>query len=134
MFPRKKLAKQFACQLALEWLKDNGYISRSRVPTQTASSIAPSSGHESQQAAATRVPELCKELGLTPPAYRMMSTPEAPMMWSGYALFLLNDEIKGEVGAFKNVMGKKNAKEVCARGVIGFLEEYKKRKEEMKDT
>lgn len=127
------MAKQFACQLALEWLKDNGFISPLRVPTQTAVAVT-AEIIDSQPNAATRVPELCKELGLTPPAYRMASTPEAPMIWSGYAVFPLNDEIKGEVGTFKNVMGRKNAKEVCARGVIQFLEEYKKRKEEMKDT
>ena len=114
----------------MEWLKDNGFISPSKVPQQPTQNDS-MSGILEQTSAATRVPEICKELGLTPPAYMMSNTPEAPMMWSGYATFPLNTEVPDRIGVFKDVMGKKQAKECCAKMVIEFLEEYMKKKEKL---
>lgn len=130
--PRKKLAKQFACQLAMVWLAENGYISPLRVPK-----LAEFHGDGGEQAgeefksAASRVPEVCKELGITPPAYRFTNTPEQPMVWSGYAIFALCEDITGEVGRFEGVLGRKNAKEMCAQNVLKFLEGYRRRKAKM---
>ena len=131
-FPRKKLAKQFACQLAMFWLAEKGYISPLRVPK-----LPELLGDGNEQAgkefksAASRVPEVCKEFGITPPAYRFTNTPEQPMVWSGYAVFALNEDINGEVGRFEGVLGRKNAKEVCAQNVLKYLEEYRRRKSKM---
>lgn len=129
-FPRKKKAKQFACQLAMQWLSENGFISPSRVPKIEASSLDGDTLIE-QKNAASRVPEVCKELNITPPAYRFMNTPEQPMVWSGYAIFSLNPDIEGKVGQFSKVLGRKNAKEVCAQNVLQYLERYRTRKEKM---
>lgn len=54
------------------------------------------------------------------------------MVWSGYAVFPLNAEIEGRVGEFRDELGKKNAKEVCARRVLEFLEEFKRRQQTSK--
>lgn len=114
------------------WLAENGSISPLRVPK-----LPELLGDSSEQAgeeyksAASRVPEVCKELGITPPAYRFTNTPEQPMVWSGYAVFLLNEDMRGEVGKFEGVLGRKNAKEVCAGNVLRYLEEYRKRRAKM---
>ena len=111
------------------WLAENGYISPLRVPKlpELLGDGSEPAGKEFKSAA-SRVPEACKELGITPPAYRFTNRPEQPMMWSGYAVFLLNEDMQGEVGRFEGVLGRKNAKEVCAQNVLKYLEEYRRRK------
>ncbi|KAL9041972.1 MAG: hypothetical protein Q9180_000920 [Flavoplaca navasiana] len=71
---------------------------------------------------ANRVNDLAPLLSLTTPVYRFTPTSAAaPNMFSGAAYFtgdaLHYPSLKGEVGEVRNVYGKKNAKEECARGV-----------------
>ncbi|KAL9001010.1 MAG: hypothetical protein Q9169_000494 [Polycauliona sp. 2 TL-2023] len=75
---------------------------------------------------ANRVNDLAPLLSLTAPVYRFTPTSAAaPNMFSGAAYFsgdaLLHESLKGGVGEIRNVYGKKNAKEECARGVFEAL-------------
>ncbi|KAL8657793.1 MAG: hypothetical protein Q9226_001578 [Calogaya cf. arnoldii] len=75
---------------------------------------------------ANRVNDLAPLLSLTCPTYRFtVTSAAAPNMFSGAAYFtgdalhLLS--LQGAIGEVRNVYGKKNAKEECARGVWEVL-------------
>ncbi|KAL9641276.1 MAG: hypothetical protein Q9204_000125 [Flavoplaca sp. TL-2023a] len=75
-----------------------------------------------KQADSHQVNDLAPLLSLTTPVYRFTpASAAAPNMFSGAAYFsgdaLHYPSLKGEVGEVRNVYGKKNAKEECARGV-----------------
>ncbi|KAL8729648.1 MAG: hypothetical protein Q9166_004597 [cf. Caloplaca sp. 2 TL-2023] len=77
---------------------------------------------------ANRVNDLCPLLSLTPPLYRLTPTSAAaPSMFTGAAFFtgdaMFHELLKGGVGEVRNVFGKKNAKEECARKVWEVLRE-----------
>ncbi len=120
--------------LALEWLAQNGYTNESSVPRRPSTATSVASGSTAatsiavmdEPSVASRVPIECHRLGIVQPTYVMSSDPATPMMWSGHALFPLEGRIPGKVGEFQNVFGKKNAREVCARNVLAFLEEFKR--------
>lgn len=44
-------------------------------------------------------------------------------IWSGYASFQNMPNLPAEIGAVRNVFGKKNAREEVAKGVWDFLQE-----------
>jgi hypothetical protein len=69
-----------------------------------------------------RVAMLCTSLAISPPTYKLVPHSEFPAMYSGYAVFENSPLVIGKVGEFHNVHGKRNAKEVCAEKVVGFLE------------
>ncbi|KAL8853611.1 MAG: hypothetical protein Q9221_001597 [Calogaya cf. arnoldii] len=75
---------------------------------------------------ANRVNDLAPLLSLTCPTYRFtVTSAAAPNMFSGAAYFtgdaLHHPSLKGAIGEVRNVYGKKNAKEECARGVWEVL-------------
>ncbi|MCJ1388742.1 hypothetical protein MMC18_001591 [Xylographa bjoerkii] len=71
-----------------------------------------------------RVVDLCTALGLTPPTYRFAPNDPAtaPNILSGAAHFANEPLMRAPVGEVRNVYGRKNAREECARGVVAFLE------------
>lgn len=76
--------------------------------------------------------DLAPLLSLPPPLYRLYPTsPAAPNLLSGAAHFTGMDAahhplLKEPVGEVRNVFGKKNAKEECARGVWEVLRKVAK--------
>ena len=63
-------------------------------------------------------------LNLQPPQYRFNPTnPSTPSLLSGAAYFpgTPYSDLQGPIGEVRNVFGKKNAKEECARGVWDVL-------------
>lgn len=69
-------------------------------------------------------PDLCPLLGLPCPIYRFAAaSPSAPNLLSGTACFPANPILPGQYGEIRNVFGKKNAKEECARGLWEVLRE-----------
>ena len=72
---------------------------------------------------AQKVNELCPLLGLRPPQYRIAPNADAPVVniLSGAAYFPDNPLLPGPVGTIRNIYGKKNAKEECAREVYRVL-------------
>lgn len=81
---------------------------------------------------AARVNDLAPLLSLPPPLYRLYpASPAAPNLLSGAAHFTGMDAayhplLKEPVGEVRNVFGKKNAKEECARGVWDVLRKVAK--------
>ena len=73
---------------------------------------------------AQRVADLCPLLNLPTPTYRLTAlAPSAPTMLSGSACFTGNPILPGNYGEVRNVYGKKNAKEECARGLFEVLKD-----------
>lgn len=72
---------------------------------------------------AQKVNELCPLLGLPQPSYRIGPNADAPMVniLSGAAYFPDNPLLSGPVGMVRNIFGKKNAKDECAREVYRVL-------------
>lgn len=62
--------------------------------------------------------DFCPILGLTAPTYRFsVASADAPNLLSGFASFPGSPNLPSKVGEVRNVFGKKNAKEECARGI-----------------
>ncbi|KAL8803286.1 MAG: hypothetical protein Q9182_003244 [Xanthomendoza sp. 2 TL-2023] len=78
---------------------------------------------------ANRVADLAPLLSFTAPTYNFTPvSAAAPSMFSGAAYFTgdaleAHPKLKGPVAEVRNVFGKKNAKEECARGVWDLLKE-----------
>ena len=72
--------------------------------------------------------DLSIELGLGQPFYQLSSQPAAPSLFSGAAHFTSTPIFPKAVGEVRNVHGKKNAKEECARGVWEVLKEMAKKR------
>lgn len=77
---------------------------------------------------ALKVLKLCSLLQLPQPTYRLAPNPLAPVpnILAGAAYFAepaihRHPLLVGPVGEVRNVFGKKNAKEECARGVFQVL-------------
>lgn len=78
---------------------------------------------------AQRVAQLSVQLGFSPPTY--IATQEdasAPSIWTFKASFPGDARVHGEVGECRNVFGKKNAKEQCAKLVVAWLEAVRDRR------
>jgi hypothetical protein len=159
-FSNKKDAKKYACKCAIEWLISNGFLSPGAGiiiqqtkaiatpkvtviggPRRPQSSIAsPSPGLTDNTNSSTpppnisnaaRVADMCKTLGFSPPTYEIKPHPDALAMYSGYAHFGGDPRIQGQKGEFRNVRGRKNAKEKCAEGVLEYLEAIRRSRLEM---
>ena len=76
-----------------------------------------------------QIPDLCPILGLTAPTYRITAlSPAAPNIVTGAAYFTSESLFPKPLGEVRNVYGKKNAKEECAKGVWAALSELAKRR------
>ncbi|KAB8297181.1 hypothetical protein EYC80_002559 [Monilinia laxa] len=152
-FSRKKDAKQFISKLAIDWL-----ISKSLMPSTGAvkfpkAPIAPQTPEPkkaraptSPQAAATSpttsprerstsptsypglIPDLCHTLGFNIPTYKIVPMVEGIPIYQGYADFGSDPRIFGKVGEFRDIHGRKRAKEVCAKVVWSFLKDIERQR------
>lgn len=123
-FIKKKDAKQYAAKKAVEWLIENRYMPADgsvSFPKQVPTSPTLSNSTSLKNTFAQQVPILCVKLGFSPPTYVLEPREGATAMYNGYAHFAGDPRVYGRVGEFHNVFGKKNAKEVCAEGVLAFL-------------
>lgn len=79
---------------------------------------------------AQRINELCPILGVPLPKYVLAPNPHAPVsnILSGAAYFPPNPLLSGPFGEVRNVFGKKNAKEQCAKELFRVLMEIAKEK------
>jgi hypothetical protein len=149
---RKKDAKQNAAKEAVTWLVDNGYLNidlsvpkPSAPPTEVSSTAglegqspalpgATAMGETGALSIAAQVPPLCISLGFSPPAYNMTKVEGSTSIYDIYAHFPGDMRITERIGEFKNVYGKKNAKEMCAREVLAYMRNFgRQRAEHVKD-
>lgn len=72
--------------------------------------------------------DLSAVLGLGAPFYQLTSKPDAPAIFSGAAHFTSSPLFPKPLGEVRNVYGKKNAKEECARSVLDILEDLAKKR------
>ncbi|KAL9604260.1 MAG: hypothetical protein Q9219_000658 [cf. Caloplaca sp. 3 TL-2023] len=138
-FPNKKAARTNAAKEAIKHLVSIGEVNpdgspkvRKKVKVGAGGPTVrvEANGVEVKRDAtyAARVNDLAPLLSLTPPIYRLGPTnPSAPNLLSGAAYFSGDaayiPRLKDAVGEVRNVFGKKNAKEECARGVWEALRE-----------
>ncbi|KAL8713370.1 MAG: hypothetical protein Q9220_002569 [cf. Caloplaca sp. 1 TL-2023] len=136
-FPSKRLARNAAAKEAVQHLMSLGELNPDGSPTKTQKkkhlkwgsgptvSFESGGGLEVKRGATYvgRVTELLPLLALPPPTYRFApASASAPNMLSGAAYFADDDPLlQGAIGEVRNVFGKKNAKEECARGVWEVL-------------
>ncbi|ELR06659.1 hypothetical protein VC83_05282 [Pseudogymnoascus destructans] len=134
-FGNKKQAKQHCCKLAIEWLVENGHMpSIDSVSFPKHHQVAPLAkagpgASAVQMTAGAEIAQICFELRMGLPAYVMKNEPAGSPLWSGYAHFPSNHLVDGQVGEFRNVFGKNNAKGDCQLEVLKFLKEIKRDKE-----
>ncbi|KHJ31488.1 putative adenosine rna-specific isoform adar-a variant [Erysiphe necator] len=111
-FSAKKPAKQYAAKKAIDWLIKFNFMA------------ADGSAHFSslsKESIASKVPDLCRRLGLNTPRYVIEPIVPSSPMYSGYADFGGDPRIKGFIGQVTGFYGKKNAKDHVAREVVTFL-------------
>ena len=133
-FLKKKDAKQHAAKKTIDWLIENGYMPADgsvKFPKP-----APLVNPPKARGAVTfagQVPELCTRLGFSIPTYEIVKVSEEASFYSGYAHFNGDPRIDGKVGEFRNVYGKKQAKERCAEEVLLFLKDIERQTIEAKE-
>lgn len=129
-FPSKKAARASVAMEAMQFLIDQGLANSEGKDIRTAKkgskekleAILLSNSSSYTQ----KVHELCPLLGLPQPLYRLASDADGPMVnniLSGAAYFPNSPLplLSGPVGTIRNVFGKKNAKEECARELYTVL-------------
>ncbi|KAI9754774.1 MAG: hypothetical protein M4579_004559 [Chaenotheca gracillima] len=138
VFPNKKAAKLNAAREACEWLRREGHLRRPsaavgsgqsgtalKMPAAGLANCAKVDGKVITLARgatfAQKVGDLYPILGFHAPGYRLESDPKMPMIWSGAAYFPDDPILQGPLGEVRNVYGKKDAKEQCARAVLEVL-------------
>ncbi|KAL8675170.1 MAG: hypothetical protein Q9168_000423 [Polycauliona sp. 1 TL-2023] len=135
-FSTKKAARNNAAKAAIQHLISRGELNpdgsckaKKKVKLGAGPTVkVESKGIEVKKDAsyANRVNDLAPLLSLNVPVYRFTpSSAAAPNMFSGAAYFtgdaLFHEGLKNGVGEVRNVYGKKNAKEECAREVWEVL-------------
>ncbi|ESZ97637.1 hypothetical protein SBOR_1981 [Sclerotinia borealis F-4128] len=153
-FGRKKEAKGFVSKLAIDWLvsqnlmPSNGAVKFPKVPvapqtpqpkkirTSTSpSTTSPASITTTPRERSTSptsypglIPDLCHALGFNIPTYKIALMVEGIPIYHGYADFGSDPRILGKVGEFRDIYGKKKAKEVCAKEVWSFLKDTERQR------
>jgi hypothetical protein len=141
-FSAKKAAKTSAAREAVLWLESSGtarelggkgkkvsLTSRSNLPdgsrTNPSLENPEEVDSEEESSPSQRVVFLCEVLGLTPPSYRFSCSELNPLLFEGAAWFKAEPKFPGPVGEVRNVVGRKRAKDECARKVVEILETLK---------
>lgn len=126
VFPSKKAARMNAAREAMKFLitagltePDGSLRTKKKAKLGTAVRIEKDRlGVKKDTTFAQRVNDICPILGLTAPEYRITAlSADAPNMVSGAAYFRSEPSFPKPLGEVRNVYGKKNAKEECAKGV-----------------
>jgi hypothetical protein len=149
-FTVKKQARQYASKKAIDWLIATGHMPADgsvkfpKVTPPADSIIGPKiPGAPSDPPARVRppkpkgptiagkVPDLCIKLGFGLPAYKIERVSEIAPLYRGYAHFPGESRIQGKIGELKNdVHGQKNAKELIAADLLGFLQDIERQRNE----
>lgn len=152
-FPSKKAAKSHAAKEAVLWLRDQGHFTLTPDGTLVASASKQAKKAKGKDAIvveesgngggggggggsasfAAQVASLATRLGMQAPTYRFVPSAQAPSIYSGAAYFEeqcgarsvggADEQLDGPIGEVRNVFGKKNAKEECAKKVLEVLKE-----------
>jgi hypothetical protein len=139
LFGSKKAARQHAAGCAVAHLKSlglwpddvGGIKKRKSAANTTSPSPAEGSnagtGTDARSTALSQVVALANLLSLGSPEYRFES--DATNLQTVSCFFKNGGKHEGPIGEVRNVLGKKRAKEECARFVLEYLSEEKKRRE-----
>ncbi|KAI9646203.1 hypothetical protein NHQ30_005643 [Ciborinia camelliae] len=155
-FARKKDAKQFISKLAIDWLisqnlmpsngavkfpkapvapqTPNAKIPRTPIspPSASASALPSTTSPQERSISPTSypalIPDLCHSLGLNIPTYKIVPMVEGVPIYHVYADFGFDPHVLGRVGEFRDIFGKKKAKEVCAKEVWNFLKDIERQR------
>ncbi|MCJ1378906.1 hypothetical protein MMC17_002005 [Xylographa soralifera] len=129
LFASKKAAKAHAAREAVQFLirsgelEADGSVRKKRKKVGGGAVRAEEEGRQGEKSWGERVVDLCATLNLHLPTYRLAANdPIAPNIYSGAAHFESEPLLRAPVGEVRNVFGRKNAREECARGVVAFLE------------
>ncbi|MCJ1476360.1 hypothetical protein MMC13_005026 [Lambiella insularis] len=144
LFGSKKAAKMHAAREAVEFLIQEGHLEqdgnvkrRKKAKlglgvkgVERGEDAGVAAGAEGEKSWGQRVNELALDLNLAPPTYQL--TPSNPALasniFSGAAYFANEPLHRGPIGEVRNVFGRKNAREECARGVFAWMEELRERR------
>ncbi|MCJ1323223.1 hypothetical protein MMC15_008577 [Xylographa vitiligo] len=133
LFASKKAAKAHAAREAVRFLVERGDLEagggvrakrgRRGVKVRVEERGGDGDG-EGERSWGARVVDLCTLLAIHPPTYRLAAPDPAtaPHIYSGAAHFDHEPLLRGPVGEVRNVFGRRNAREECARGVVAMLE------------
>ncbi|CAD6442984.1 595de35d-e164-4649-8e05-f4ded1339401 [Sclerotinia trifoliorum] len=151
-FARKKDAKQFISKLAIDWLisqnlmPSTGAVKFPKAPVapqtplaktyraplspldSTSATISPRERSTSPTSYPGLIPDLCRALGFNVPTYRIVPMVEGSPVYHGFADFGSDPRILGKIGEFRDIYGKKKAREVCAREVWYFLKDIERQR------
>lgn len=138
LFSSKKAARQHAAGCAVAHLKtlglwpdDVGGIKKRKAGANSASLSAEGSnagtGTDAKSTVLSQVVALANLLSLGSPEYRFES--DETNLYTVSCFFKNGGPHEGPIGEVRNVLGKKRAKEDCARFVLEYLSEEKKRRE-----
>ncbi|KAJ8065585.1 hypothetical protein OCU04_006263 [Sclerotinia nivalis] len=151
-FARKKDAKQFISKLAIEWLisqnlmPSTGAVKFPKAPIaphtplaktyrapvspldSTSATISPRERSTSPTSYPGLIPDLCRALGFNVPTYKIVPMAEGSLVYHGFADFGFDPRILGKIGEFRDIYGKKKAREVCAREVWYFLKDIERQR------
>lgn len=123
-FPNKRAARASAAMEAMQFLTEQGLTDLDRTDVRIAkNSKAMLEAISNVSSYAKKVNEICPLLGLRQPQYRIAPNVDAPVVniLSGAAYFPDTPLLPGPVGTIRNIYGKKNAREECARKVYKVL-------------
>jgi hypothetical protein len=132
LFGSKKTARQHAAGCAVAHLKSlglwpddvGGIKKRKSSPAEGSNAGA---GSDAKSTVLSQVVALANLLSLGSPEYRFES--DATNLHTVSCFFKNGGQHEGPIGETRNVHGKKRAKEECARLVLKYLSEEKKRRE-----
>ena len=139
LFSNKKAARQHAAGCAVAHLKtlglwpdDVGGIKKRKAAANTANLFPEDAsnavtGTDAKSTALSQVVALANFLSLGCPEYRFES--DATNLHTVSCFFKNGGRHEGPIGEVRNVLGKKRAKEECARLVLEYLSEERKRRE-----
>ncbi|QSZ34924.1 hypothetical protein DSL72_007786 [Monilinia vaccinii-corymbosi] len=155
IFTRKKDAKRYISKLAVDWLisrnlmLSSGSVKSPKAPiapqtplpkktqaptsplvpfTPTTTTTPPRERSTSPTSYPGLIPDLCHTLGFNVPTYKIVPMVEGVPIYQGYADFASDPRVPGKVGEFKDIHGKKKAREVCAKGVWAFLKDIERQR------
>ncbi|MCJ1436814.1 hypothetical protein MMC27_006196 [Xylographa pallens] len=141
LFASKKAAKAHAAREAVQFLERSGALDAEGGGRRKRAKVgggavkaeeAPREGEgEGERSWGERVVDLCTTLGIHPPTYRLAAPAPAtaPHIYSGAAHFEHEPLLRAPVGEVRNVYGRRNAREECARGVVAVLEGVRRGRE-----
>ena len=146
LFPSKKLARQHVAKESITFLKSLGVWKEASDPVggikkkkrKTMSQDQAVSGTNTSTTASTttidvtsyaaRVQSLAVQLGLGSPIWQYTSSPAAPGMLSVACYFKNGGRHAGPIGETRHVLGKRKARDACARTVFSYLMRVKEQR------